>query len=46
MLLLAMVLTFTLIPDNAHAAAKEPGSAPCMSPAKVKLKEDMRRLLD
>lgn len=44
MLLLAMVLTFTLTPVNAHAAVKEPNSITCMSPAKVKLKEDMRRL--
>ncbi|OAS23885.1 glycosyltransferase [Paenibacillus oryzisoli] len=43
-LLVMMVLSFTLTPIGAQAAGKEPGSAMCMSDAKVKLKQDMRRL--
>ncbi|MDR6552548.1 glycosyltransferase [Paenibacillus qinlingensis] len=43
-LLVAMVLAFTLTPMGAQAAVKEPGSALCMNPSKVKLREDLRRL--
>lgn len=43
-LLVTMVLSFTFMPIGAHAAGKEPGSALCMNAAKVKLKQDMRRL--
>ncbi|CAN7754942.1 glycosyltransferase [Paenibacillus sp. LjRoot153] len=43
-LLVTMVLSFTFMPIGAHAAGKEPGSALCMNDAKVKLKQDMRRL--
>lgn len=43
-LLVTMVLSFTLTPIGAHAAGKEPGSAACMNPSKVKLNQDLRRL--
>jgi hypothetical protein len=43
-LLVTMVLSFTFMPLGAHATGKEPGSAMCMNPAKMKLKQDMRRL--
>lgn len=44
MLLLTMVLSFTLMPMEVNAAGKEPGAALCTNAAKVKLKQDMRRL--
>ncbi|KRF02441.1 glycosyltransferase [Paenibacillus sp. Soil766] len=44
MLIVTMVLTFTFMPMGVHAAGKEPGSALCLTPSKVKLKQDMRRL--
>ncbi|NQX63382.1 glycosyltransferase [Paenibacillus qinlingensis] len=43
-LLVTMVLSFTLLPIGAHAAGKEPGSALCITPSKVKLNQDLRRL--
>ncbi|CAN7189106.1 glycosyltransferase [Paenibacillus sp. LjRoot56] len=44
-LLVTMVLSFTFMPLGAQATAgKEPGSAMCINDAKVKLKQDMRRL--
>lgn len=46
-LLVTMMFSFTFMPLGAHAAAgKEPGSGMCMNDAKVKLKQDMRRLWD